>query len=157
VSPAATASAASARADALDGVGRSFKATLAAVRRLRGRDTHRPERLSHAQYSVLFELARNQPRSLRDLALDADLSAATVTQMLDAMAADGLVERVRCEHDKRVVLTSLTTRGEALVAERRALYEPLWREALERFSDDELLTAAAVLESLGEMFGELGS
>ena len=33
---------------------RSFKAAMAAVRRLRGRETHRPGELSDAQYSLLF-------------------------------------------------------------------------------------------------------
>ena len=42
----------------MEALGRSFKAATAAVRRLRGRDTHRPEALSHAQYQVLFELLR---------------------------------------------------------------------------------------------------
>ena len=37
---------------------------------------------------------------------------------------------------------------------RRARYEPRWREALSGFSDEELLSAAAVLDRLSEMFDE---
>lgn len=144
-----------ARADAADQLGRSFKAALAAVRRLRGRETHRPDRLSHAQYGLLFGLAEAEALSVRELALSADVANATVTQMLDGLAADGLVRRTRCEHDKRVVLTSLTARGRAVVEERRARYEPKWRAALEEFSDAELRTAAAVLDRLRGLFDEL--
>ena len=52
--------AAPARAPLRDSVatfGMSFKTAMAAVRRLRGRDTHRPDEVSYAQCSLLFGLA----------------------------------------------------------------------------------------------------
>ena len=142
------------RAAALEEVGVSFKAAMAAVRRLRGRETHRPGELSFAQYSLLFGLAEGGTLSARELAQAADLAPGTVTEMLDALAAAGLVERVRSETDKRIVLTSLTDRGQAVVAARRARYEPRWRDALKEFSEDELATAAAVLSRLAELFDD---
>jgi DNA-binding MarR family transcriptional regulator len=147
-----TATPRSDRSDSLEQLGRSFKAAMAAVRRLRGRETHRPGELSFAQYSLLFGLIDRQPLSARDLACAADLSAATVTQMLDSLAAAGLVQRVRSTGDKRVVLTSLTERGGELIATRRARLEPLWRGALAEFDDAELATAAAVLDRLCDAF-----
>lgn len=143
------------RAEALEQLGRSFKAAMASVRRLRGRETHRPGELSYAQYSLLFGLAQAGELPARELAEAADLSPATVTQMLDALAAGGLVERKRSELDRRVVLTGLTERGNRVVAERRAQIEPLWERALEDVSADELLSAAAVLDRLHAMFDEL--
>lgn len=143
------------RGDALEELGRSFKTATAAVRRLRGRETHRPGELSYAQYSLLFGLSDGRERSVGELALAADLSPATATQMLDTLAGAGLVERARSEADKRVVLTSLTDRGRALVAERRARFEPRWRRALEDFTNAELATAAAVFTRLGSVFDAL--
>jgi DNA-binding MarR family transcriptional regulator len=145
---------AGAEREALTRLGRSFKAATGAVRRLRGRETHHPGRLSYAQYGLLFGLADSAELSSRELACAADLSPATVTPMLDHLAAAGLVERVRSEVDKRVVLISLTDRGRALVAERRARFEHRWRAALAQFSDPELLSAAAVLDRLAQMFNE---
>ncbi len=75
--------------------------------------------------------------------------------MLDALAAAGLVRRVRSERDRRVVLTSLTERGHALLEERHARIAPRWNAALSGFSDDELRTAAAVMDSLRTVFDEL--
>jgi DNA-binding MarR family transcriptional regulator len=140
------------RAEALEQLGRSFKRAMAAVRRLRGRETHRPGELSFAQYSLLFGLGDGGELSVRELALTADLAPATVTQMLDSLEAGALVERVRSQRDRRVVLISLTERGAQLVATRRARFEPLWREALAEFDEDELLIAASVLDRLREMF-----
>jgi len=133
-------------------LGHSFKATMAAVRRLRGREAQGPGKLSHAQYSLLFGLAAAPELSARQLGEIADVSPATVTQMLDHLEADGLVKRVRSQLDKRVVLVSLTASGSELVEERRARFEPRWQAALAEFSDEQLRNASAVLDRLRELF-----
>ena len=133
----------------------SFKAAMAAVRRLRGRETHRPGELSHAQYGLLFGLAAGGALSAGELALAADVSPASATQMLDAMERSGLVVRARSGEDRRVVLSSLTQRGRDVVEARRALIEPRWRAALAEFSDRDLRTAAAILDGIREVFDEL--
>ena len=132
----------------------SFKGAMAAVRRMRGREMRRQGALSDAQYGLLFGLCERQEMSSGELATAADLSPASVTEMLDVLAAAGLVERFRSRRDRRVVLTSLTERGRGLVEERRARFEPRYRAALAGFSDEELLTAAAVLERLRALFDE---
>jgi DNA-binding MarR family transcriptional regulator len=138
--------------DAYENLGRAFKAAMAAVRRLRGRETHRPGDLSYAQYSLLFSLADGCTRSARELGDQADLAAATVTQMLDHLATAGLVTRVRSDEDKRIVLTSLTAHGRKLIEQRRSSIEPRWRAALAEFSDQELRIAASVLDRLHDLF-----
>jgi DNA-binding MarR family transcriptional regulator len=135
----------------------AFKAAMAAVRRLRGRQTHRPDTLSYAQYGLLFSLADGAEMAARDLAEAAELTPGTVTPMLEALEAAGLVRRYRSSNDRRVVLTGLTERGHAVVDEQRSRIEPMWRAALAGFSDDELATAAAVLRRLAAHFDELGS
>ncbi len=141
--------------DAREQLGQSFKRAIAALRRLRSRETRRPGGLSDAQYGLLFCLRDDSMMSSSELALAADLSPASVTEMLDGLAAAGLVERSRSERDRRVVLTTLTEHGRALVEERRARIEPRFRGALEEFSDEQLLTAAAVLERLRALFDAL--
>ena len=136
-------------------LGVAFKRAMVAVRRLRGRETHRVEQISYAQYALLFGLAGMCERSARDLAEHADLSPATVTQMLESLEAHGLVTRIRSDQDRRVVLSSLTERGEQLVAERHAQMEPRWRAALDQFDDTELVVAARVLDRLADYFDAL--
>jgi DNA-binding MarR family transcriptional regulator len=142
-------------ADAFVQLGRSFKRAMAAVRRMRGRETRRSGDLSDAQYGLLFSLRGQSELSSSELAEAADLSPATTTEMLDALERAGLVSRTRSLRDRRVVLTSLTERGRALVDERHARYEPRWRAAFEDFSEDELRTAAAVLDRMAAMFDDL--
>ncbi|HTW12542.1 MAG TPA: MarR family winged helix-turn-helix transcriptional regulator [Solirubrobacteraceae bacterium] len=136
-------------------LGIAFKRAMAAIRRLRGRETHRPGQLSYAQYSLLFGLSGMCERSARELADHADLTPASVTQMLEHLEAAGLVKRTRSEQDRRVVLSTLTERGAEVVAERHAQMEPRWRAILSEFSDQELLAAARVVGRLADYFNSL--
>jgi MarR family transcriptional regulator, organic hydroperoxide resistance regulator len=138
-------------------LGRSFKGAMAAVRRLRGRESHHQGELSDAQYGLLFCLRKRADLPASELALAADLSPASTTEMLDGLAAAGLVTRERSQRDRRVVLTSLTDRGRDLVEERRARYEPRWRGALAEFSEQDLVVAATVLDRLRGLFDELAA
>jgi MarR family transcriptional regulator, organic hydroperoxide resistance regulator len=140
---------------AADELGSAFKGLMAAVRRLRGRETRSHGGLSDAQYGLLFGLREHDQLSSRELAGLANLSPATTTEMLDGLAQAGLVTRVRSEQDRRVVLTSLTERGQALLEERHARFAPRWKAAVSGFSDDELRTTARVLDSLRGMFDEI--
>jgi DNA-binding MarR family transcriptional regulator len=136
-------------------LGLAFKRAMAAVRRLRGRETQRLGRLSFAQYGLLFGLSGNCLMSARELADHADLSPATVAQMLEHLEAEGLVRRTRSEQDRRVVLTELTERGAAIVAERHAQMEPRWRAALAGLSPEELRAGARVLGAIADYFDGL--
>jgi DNA-binding MarR family transcriptional regulator len=138
-------------------LGQAFKSCLSAVRRLRGRENRAHGELSDAQYGLLFSLVDHQSLPTSELACLANLSPATATGMLDGLAAAGLVSRVRSERDRRVVLTSLTAHGRALVDARHAQFAPRFAAALAEFSDDELRTATAVFSRLGAMFDEIGS
>ena len=149
-----TVAQASTREEALARFGTTFKGVMAAVRRLRGRDTHRPGELSFAQYHLLFGLAEHE-LSTGELAQVAELAPATVTQMLDSLASMGLVERNRSERDRRIVTCSLTGRGHEVIAERRGHIEDCWAAALAEFSTRELTVAMAVIDRLRAMFDDL--
>ena len=136
-------------------LGLAFKRAMVAVRRLRGRETHRPGQLSYAQYSLLFGLAQTGECSARELAEQADLTSATVAQMLDHLEAASLVTRARSADDRRVVLTTLTEHGAGVVAERQAQMEPRWQAALAEFTDRDLAAAARVLNRLADYFERL--
>jgi DNA-binding MarR family transcriptional regulator len=135
----------------------SFKTLMGAVRRLRGRETHSPGELSNAQFQLLFGLREGKLLSGGELACVAGLSPATTTQMLDGLEAAGLVVRERSLEDRRKVMTSLTERGHALVEQRHARFAPMWQQALAGFSDDELATAGAVMNKLGQLFDQLAA
>ncbi len=141
------------RSQLLAELGLAFRGTFRALSRLRGRDTYLAGgELSHAQFQLLIELQERGGLAAGELAAAAQLAPGTVTQMLDALAESGHVERVRCAHDRRVVLTRLTPAGRRQIAAKRAAWQGRWEQALEGVSERELAAAAKVLRRLAGMF-----
>jgi DNA-binding MarR family transcriptional regulator len=137
----------------LTALGLAFRHVFRALSRIRGRDTHLAgTELSHAQFELLNELSERGALPAGELASAARLSPGTVTQMLDALAESGHVERARSETDRRVVVTHLTPLGSAQIDAKREAWKGRWEQALEGFGPRELRAARKVLERLGEMF-----
>ncbi|HVV90547.1 MAG TPA: MarR family transcriptional regulator [Solirubrobacterales bacterium] len=135
-------------------LGRAFRRAFRSLRSLRGRETHRGDEVGHAQFELLIELYANGPMHAGELAGAVEASAATVSGMLDNLAEAELVERTRSESDRRIVVVKLTRRGRRKVEARKAVWQRRWQEALEGLDDEELRTAAAVLERIGGIFCE---
>jgi MarR family transcriptional regulator, organic hydroperoxide resistance regulator len=135
-------------------LGAAFRSMFRALNRVRGRDTHLGgSDLSHAQFQLLRELQEHgDDVSAGELAAAAQLAPATVTQMLDHLAASGDVERVRSEKDRRVVVTRLTPQGASRIEAKREAWKQRWQLALDDVGEDQLAAASVVLERLAEMF-----
>jgi DNA-binding MarR family transcriptional regulator len=145
------------RAERVTELGLAFRHAYRSLRSLSGRDTHLlAGELSHAQSVLLGELLERGPLASGELAGAAGLSPASVSQMLDHLAAEGHVERVRSESDRRVVVTKLTRSGRRRIEARRRLWAGRWEQALEGIDEDELRIAADVLERIGTVFEDPG-
>lgn len=142
------------QAELLD-LGKAFRRVFRSLRRLRGRDTHLlGSEVSHAQMELLIELSEQGPLSAGELALAAQLTPATVTQMLDHLAGSGHVERTRSDVDRRVVVTHLTPQGELKVQAKRALWQARWESILADVDASDLRTTTHVLECLNAVFDD---
>jgi len=129
-------------------------AFTAAQRRLRGRDV-KAGGLSFAQFHLLRRLAEAGECAASRLAVEADLTPASVTQALDHLAELGFVERVRSETDRRVVLNRLTPAGREVFDAKQAAFEERWKVALADLSADQLGQAAKVLRRMAEVIDNL--
>ena len=142
------------REAAITELGIAFRSAFRSLRSLRGRDTHRGDEIGHAQYELLAELCVRGPLQAGELAEAVEASAATVSGMLDHLCEADLVERTRSDTDRRIVVVKTTRRGKRKVEARKALWQYRWQEALEGIDDDELQTAARVLERIHGIFCE---
>jgi DNA-binding MarR family transcriptional regulator len=137
-------------------LGRAFRRVFRSLSRLRGRDTHLiGSEVSHAQMELLIELSERGPLSAGDLAAAAQLTPATVTQMLDHLAASGHVERTRSEADRRVVVTCLSAQGERKVQAKRAVWQGRWERILADIDAEDLRVTTRVLQRLNEVFEDV--
>jgi DNA-binding MarR family transcriptional regulator len=156
--PARAASSGEQRREELTALGGAFRSVFRSVSRLRGRDTHLAgTELSHAQFELLLELDERGGLSAGELATAAQLTPATVTQMLEHLAGSGHVERVRQESDKRVVVSTLTARGRREIEAKRARWQARWELALADVDIEQLRAATYVLTRLRTVFEDGGS
>ena len=130
---------------------------LAAERRLRSRDHHRPNQLSYAQVRSLVALGREREMTAGQLARSADLNPATVTAMLDQLEDAGIVQRRRSTRDRRVCNVSLTPEGWQLLQQKLAGWQTLWEERLAELSDSEIETAERVIHQITEIYDSIAA
>ncbi len=112
------------------------------------RELQAEQQLALTDYDVLVQLATADERRLRmsELADRLLLSRSGVTRLVDRLVADGLVERVVCDDDRRGQWASLTTAGRERL--RRASPTHLRGVAahfLDRLSPDELASLERML------------
>lgn len=102
-------------------------------------------------YEVLAHLSEAPDRRLRmsDLASYAVLTPSGLTRLVDKLARDGLVERLRCDSDARVVYASITEAGR----ERLSCAYPTHLRGVRQHLVDRL--DAEQLEAIADALGPL--
>ena len=116
----------------------------------------RPHGLTFARYEVLRLLAFSRRRSMPMSRLGSLLQvhATSVTSAVDRLEKQGLVERLRRESDRRVVLASLTPSGEELVEHATAaLNEQVFTSP--GLGPDDVRRATELLTSLRAAHGDV--
>jgi DNA-binding MarR family transcriptional regulator len=124
---------------------------LAAQRRLRGREASQRDDLSISQHAILRVLFDGVTYSCGELALATDLTPASMTKMLDGLAREHLVERVRNAFDRRRVGVRITPEGRRRFADKERRLRGVWEESVEAMTRDDidgLLVALRQVSSL---------
>lgn len=90
----------------------AFDMFARAVRRARGTAPQSGNGvLTLSQYGLLQPLADRESAGVRQLAIEAGISAPTATRILDVLERRGVVRRDRAAHDRRAVTVTLTPVG----------------------------------------------
>jgi DNA-binding MarR family transcriptional regulator len=127
-----------------------------AARRARGRAARdpSPDGLSLAQYHLLEPLSGG-PRTNRELAEQAGISAPTATRMVDGLLHRGLVTRIDDPIDRRAVVISLTEEGRTALTRKQREYAARRRTIAEALDPHEQTVATDVLRRLAAVIEEL--
>jgi MarR family transcriptional regulator, 2-MHQ and catechol-resistance regulon repressor len=107
--------------------------------------------ISLQTFEVLLRIARSEQGrvTMSGLAEGVALTTGGVTRLADRLARDGLVERVSCPSDRRVVYLRLTELGEATLATALGHHlESLDRRVASRISPSDTATLNRVLDDL---------
>jgi DNA-binding MarR family transcriptional regulator len=93
--------------------------------------------LTAAQWYPLWKLKRDGPCTAQELARDMDIDAGAMTRLIDRLAAKGLVQRLRCDTDRRRVMLTLTAAGESVADHVPQVLADVNNAYLRDFSRDE--------------------
>jgi DNA-binding MarR family transcriptional regulator len=147
-----TQTTASAEQDLSDALYDFFKA----ARRARGRAASdpAPDGLSLAQYHLLEPLASG-PRTNRELAELAGISAPTATRMVDGLLQRELVTRIEDPVDRRAVVISLTEAGREKLTRKQREYAARRRRLAAALDPHEQKVATDLLRRLASVIEDL--
>lgn len=94
--------------------------------------------LSMREMHVLLFLANNQGYdTARDIAEYRSLSKSQISQAVDLLAAEGLLERRPDEHDRRIVHLTLTDLAQPLAKEAQEIQARCARRLLDGLTDEQ--------------------
>ena len=105
--------------------------------------------LTPAEFGVLEALHHKGPLLLGEVQKKILVTSGGVTYLVDRLAARGLVERQRCDRDRRAYYAALTPAGEALIREIFPAHAQAVRNALAGLDEQEKDAAIRLLRTLG--------
>lgn len=130
-------------AAAVDGVRRIFRAL-----RMAAQQTQRAAGISAAQLFVLSSLSNGAASSLTELGERTHTDRSSVADVVERLAAAGLVKRFRSERDRRRMEVRITPAGRALLAQAPAPPTALLIAGLDALADAQLASLADGLKTL---------
>ncbi|MEO6082206.1 MAG: MarR family transcriptional regulator [Umezawaea sp.] len=113
--------------------------------------------LTMQQLKVLLMLSMGEARSSQELTRSLGVGPATVTGLVDRLAAQGLVGRREDPQDRRVRLVEPTEAGRALVARLEAAGSEHLRGLLTTLDSEDLLALERIVGRLTEAAASAGS
>jgi DNA-binding MarR family transcriptional regulator len=133
---------------------RLHSAAIHLLRRLRRVDTRTG--LSGPRLSALSVVVFGGPLTLGELAAAEQVKPPTMTRLVRALEARGLVTREADENDGRVVRLRATVKGRTLMAEGRARRVSALAEGVRTLDPADVTALGGAVETLERVIGRLG-
>ena len=106
--------------------------------------------VSITEMHIMEKIGEAGSSRMTDIARALDVTLATLTVACDRMQKKDLIERTRAEKDRRVVMVSLTPKGQAAWQYHEQFHHDLIDAALTDMSEEEQNALSRALEKLGE-------
>ncbi|QIZ68572.1 MarR family winged helix-turn-helix transcriptional regulator [Geobacillus subterraneus] len=121
---------------------------IAANLKQRGREILTNYPITPPQFVALQWLLEEGDLTVGELSNKMYLACSTTTDLIDRMERNGLVSRIRDEHDRRVVRIHLLEKGERIIEEVIEKRQRDLARVLENFSDEEIVFLERCLRKL---------
>ena len=110
--------------------------------------------LSMTEIHTIEAVGIKDAKTMGEIAHDLRITVGTLSAAITKLIKKGYVERKRTEEDRRVVLVSLTSKGENIYREHQVFHEEMICAMLSNFSDEVEQVLSKSLEKLNTFFEE---
>ena len=104
---------------------------------------------------IIDAIGMQEPRNMSTVAGKMNVTVGTLTTAINNLVKKGYVSRVRSAEDKRVVLLSLTDKGEAAYTKHADFHRRMVQTVMDGFEGEEMDILARALEKLRGYFKSL--
>ncbi len=105
---------------------------------------------------VIEAIGMDQPRNMSAVAKTLSVTVGTLTIAVNNLVKKGYVDRRRSEFDRRVVLISLSKKGEKAYAHHKRFHQEMVQAILEGMDESQTETLVHALKNLLEFFYSRG-
>lgn len=104
--------------------------------------------VTRVQWMLLRHLQRNGGCTIGELAEQLDVRSSTMSQMIDRLEKNGMVNRTSIEKDARIKIVVLSDKGREIILEREKLWVDSLAQPFESFSIEEKEILLNLMEKL---------
>ena len=108
--------------------------------------------LTNNDMHVIEAVGIREPRNMSSVAKTLGITVGTLTISINGLVKKGYVHRVRSDADRRVVLVSLTEKGEKAYHHHEKFHEDMIQSLLKDLSEEETKTLVSALTNLRDFF-----
>ena len=101
---------------------------------------------------IIEAIGEESPRNMSSVAKSLSVTVGTLTIAINGLVKKGYVHRVRSDADRRVVLVSLTEKGEKAYHHHEKFHEDMIQSLLKDLSEEETKTLVSALTNLRDFF-----
>lgn len=110
--------------------------------------------LSITEVHVLEAIGLDQERNMSSVARDLDITIGTLTIAINNLVRKGYVNRSRSDEDRRIVLISLTEKGQEAFENHSQFHDEMIKTTISKLSEDEMKVLISALGNINGYFKE---
>ena len=112
--------------------------------------------ISNNDMHIIEAIGKEEPKNMSAIAKTLSVTVGTLTIAINNLVKKGYVNRVRSEEDRRVVLISLSMKGERAFDHHEKFHEEMVEATLKDLNEAETEVLVRALRNLSTFFKEYG-
>lgn len=111
--------------------------------------------ISKMQLELLFKISNENGKPMSYYSEKMVIPKSNLTVLSDKLIKEGYVERVYDRNDRRIIILSITEKGEAVLTEHKNMMKKAMVKKLESISDEDIKRLNLLIEEMKEILGKI--